>query len=155
MTQMDADEETGKVRLRAWRISLALEQDLDLSRLILLLTYLRSSASSADKSVLQLAPFSLKRRCSSDGRRARSAHIRDHRRGDGGPLAARAWFLGAGLSGSDGHRAGAGRDPLSKGGRTAGRLQRAEAEDILQGRFPLLRIGHRRIESPVGPELGP
>jgi hypothetical protein len=56
MTQMNADEETGKVRLRAWRMSLAIEQDLDLSRSILLLAYLRSSASSADKSVLRLAP---------------------------------------------------------------------------------------------------
>jgi len=35
MTQMNADEETGKVRLRAWRIIFALEQELDLSRSIL------------------------------------------------------------------------------------------------------------------------
>ncbi len=56
MTQMDADEKTGKVRVRAYRMIFALKQDLDLSRSILLLTYLRSSASSADKSVLQLAP---------------------------------------------------------------------------------------------------
>ena len=32
---MNADEETGKVRLRAWRIAFALEQVLDLSRSIL------------------------------------------------------------------------------------------------------------------------
>ncbi len=44
---------------------------------------------------------------------------------------------------------------LSKGGRTPRRLQSAETQDLLQGRFPLLRIGHRRIESPVGPKLGP
>ena len=35
MTQMNADEEIGKVRLRAWRMSFALDQDLDSSRSIL------------------------------------------------------------------------------------------------------------------------
>jgi len=35
MTQMNADEETGKVRLGAWRMSIASEQGLDSSRSIL------------------------------------------------------------------------------------------------------------------------
>ncbi len=49
MTQMNADEETGKVRLRAlnkiWTYPVP----------SCFLTYLRSSASSVDKSVLRLA----------------------------------------------------------------------------------------------------
>ena len=52
MTQMNADEETGKVRLRAWRMSFAFEQSLHFAVLSCFLTlcvdlrHLRTRVSS-------------------------------------------------------------------------------------------------------------